>query len=180
MNRRDVLRVLSGAVVVPMLAPLSLETRLAIGRAIHGRLAGRALRSLDAHQNATITAIAEMIIPETDTPGATTVRVNEFIDLLVTEWYQAPERDELLAGIAAIDTRSQETRGASLVNLPAADQAALLESLDGAQGPDGSAEWAFARIKDLTIYGYFTSEVVMKDVIHYQVIPGRHDGCIHV
>lgn len=163
-----------------MLAPLSPETRLAIGRAIHGRLAGRALRSLDAHQNATVTAIAEMILPETDTSGATTVKVNEFIDVLLTEWYQAPERDEFLAGLAAIDARSREAHGAAFVNLAPPDQTALLQSLDGVEGRDGSAEQAFARLKDLTIYGYFTSERVMKDVIHTQVIPGRHDGCIPV
>lgn len=180
MNRREVLRILGGAAVFPMLAPLTPETRLAIGRAIHGRLAGRALRSLDTQQNATVTAIAELILPETDTPGATTVKVNEFIDVLLTEWYQASERDGLLGGLAAIDARSREAHGAAFVSLSSANQTALLQSLDGADGPDGSAEWAFARVKDLTIYGYFTSEVVMKDVIHTNVIPGRHDGCVPV
>jgi hypothetical protein len=47
-------------------------------------------------------------------------------------------------------------------------------------GAEGSAEDAFATLKDLTIYGYFTSEVVMKDVSHHEVIPGRFDGCIPV
>lgn len=65
------------------------------------------------------------------------------------------------------------------MNLAPPDQTALLQSLDGVEGLDGSAEQAFARLKDLTI-GYFTSERVMKDVIHTQVIPGRHDGCIPV
>jgi len=63
---------------------------------------------------------------------------------------------------------------------PRSDQTALLESLDGASGPAGSAEDAFATLKDLTVYGYFTSELVMKDVLRHPVIPGRHDGCVPV
>jgi gluconate 2-dehydrogenase subunit 3-like protein len=56
----------------------------------------------------------------------------------------------------------------------------MLQALDGAKGAEGSAEDAFATLKDLTIYGYFTSEIVMKDVSRHQVIPGRFDGCIPV
>lgn len=180
MNRREVLRILGSAAVVPVLAPFSPDTRLVIGRALHARLAGHALRTLDAQQNATVSRIADLIIPETDTPGAAAVKVNEFIDLLLTEWYAPEDRDRLFRGLADIDARSTQLRGARFAQLSAADQTAVLESLDGRDGDDGSAEDAFATLKELTLYGYFTSEVVMKDVIHYQVIPGRHDGCVPI
>jgi glucoside 3-dehydrogenase (cytochrome c) hitch-hiker subunit len=193
MNRREVLGILGRAAVVPMLAPLSPESRLAFGRALHARLgAGRDLRTLDAHQNATVTRIAELILPETDTPGATTVKVNEFIDLLLTEWYSAEDRDRLLAGLADIDVRSRQAYGAPFVEVSADQQTALLTSLDGERGDGGrrrreagepseaTAERAFARLKALTIYGYFTSEIVVRDVLHHKVIPGRDDGCVPV
>jgi hypothetical protein len=57
-------------------------------QAVHQQLPEQpVLRTLNPHQNATVTAISEIIIPQTDTPGAKAARVNEFIDLILTEWY---------------------------------------------------------------------------------------------
>jgi gluconate 2-dehydrogenase gamma chain len=178
MNRREVLRLLGGVAVAPMLAPVSPERFWDLGRTIHARLASRAGRSLDAHQLATVNHIAELILPETDTPGAVSVKVPEFIDLMLTEWSPAAERDRFLTGLADIDARSRRFYGGVFLDLRAPDQTAMLQALDGVTGAEGSAEDAFATLKDLTIYGYFTSEVVMKGVTHHEVIPGRFDGCI--
>jgi Gluconate 2-dehydrogenase subunit 3 len=166
--------------LAPMLAPIPPEGLWDLGRAIHARLAGRTGRSLDAHQLETVTHIAELILPETDTPGATSVRVPEFIDLIVTEWCPAAERDRLLKGLADIDARSRHILGGAFLELRPRDQQAMLQTLDGVKGAKGSAEDAFATLKELTIYGYFTSEVVMEKVNHYPVIPGRFDGCVPV
>jgi hypothetical protein len=45
------------------------------------------------------------------------------------------------------------------------------------KGERGSAEAEFGRLKSLVIYGYFTSERVVKDVTRNPIIPGRFDGC---
>jgi hypothetical protein len=180
MNRREVLQLLSGIAVAPMLLSPSPEGLWELGRVIHARLASRTGRSLDAHQMELVTHIAELILPETDTPGATSVKVPEFIDLMLTEWYPPTERERFLEGLADIDARGRRDHGGVFLDLRAADQNALLQALDGVKGAESSAENAFATVKQLTIYGYFTSEVVMKDVIHFQMIPGRFDGCIPV
>jgi hypothetical protein len=178
MHRREVLRLLGKVAVVPMLTPASPEEVWDLGRTIHGRLAGRTGRALDAHQLETVTRIAELILPETDTPGATSVKVPGFIDLMLAEWYPAAERERFLEGLADVDARSRRDYGGVFVDIRAADQGTLLQTLDGVKGAGGSAEDAFATAKELTIFGYFTSEVVMRDVTHHQVIPGRFDGCI--
>ena len=180
MNRREVLRLLGGAAAIPVLSSLSPASRLAFGRSLHARLAGEPLRSLNREDNALVTRIADLIIPETDTPGAVGVKVPAFIDLLLTQWYAPADRERLLAGLEAIDARSRAAHGARFVELTARDQAALLESLDGRDGAKGSAEDAFATLKDLTLYGYFTSEVVMRNVLKTPIIPGRDDGCVPV
>ena len=54
-----------------------------------------------------------MIIPETDTPGATSVKVPEFIDLILTEWASDDERAAFLAGLSDIDARAWPARSAS-------------------------------------------------------------------
>jgi hypothetical protein len=180
MNRREALHLLSGIAVSSMLLPSSPEALWELGQVIHARLASRTGHSLDAHQMDLVTHIAELILPETDTPGATSVKVPQFIDLMLTDWYPTTERDRFLAGLADIDARVRRNHGGVFLDLRAADQSALLQTLDGVKGAEGSAEDAFGTVKQLTIYGYFTSEAVMKDVIHYQVIPGRFDGCIPV
>jgi hypothetical protein len=69
---------------------------------------GYALRTLNPHQNATVVAMIDQIIPETDTPGAKGARVNEFIDVILTEWANDTERKNFLDGLAGVDKKSNE------------------------------------------------------------------------
>jgi hypothetical protein len=184
MNRRQVLGYLGAAALAPMLAPLSAERRLEVGRALHARLAGlggaRGGRALSAFQQATVAEISEIIIPETDTPGAKSVRVDEFVDLLLAEWYSPEERDQFLAGLAEIDARSAQRFGHPFLDLSGPDRLAMLESLDGRFGEPGSAEATFSRLKGLTVYGWCTSEAISTNVIKVPVVPGRWDPCVRV
>src|SRR5260370_39950585 len=68
--------------------------------------AGYAPRTLDAHQNDTVVAMIDQIIPATETPGAKGARVNEFLDVILTEWAHHQERRSFLSGLADVDTQS--------------------------------------------------------------------------
>ncbi len=185
MNRRDLLRLL-GTAAIPTLAGLTPEDLLALGRTLHARTAARgpsALRVLDDHQNATVVALAELIVPETDTPGARAARVNEFIDLLLAEWYTEDERARFLAGLAEVDTRSRAMFGTDFVTVTAAQQAAIVSGLDAEVtalrvANTDPGRLFFARMKYLTIYGYYTSEVGVTQELRYQMVPGRYDPCV--
>ena len=115
MERRDALKLLAGAAMLPLLS----RDTLAFFRELHEQLpATSALKTLNPHQDVTITTIAELIIPQTDTPGAKAARVNEFIDLILTEWYDEKERGRFLAGLADVDSRSQKMFGKNFVECP--------------------------------------------------------------
>src|SRR5437879_5187327 len=103
MDSRQALRLLATGAALH-LAPSKLFAALREARALVNTEA--ALRTLDSHQNATVAAIAEMILPRTDTPGATDVGVSAFIDLILTEWYDEEERTIFLNGLADVDTHS--------------------------------------------------------------------------
>jgi len=186
LSRRTVLGLLAGgAALVPGLALLAPDRRLALARTIHARLHGHsALRTLDAHQNDTITQIAELILPETDTPGATSVHVNVFIDLLLTESMLTADRDAVLTGLAAIDRESHRLHGQDFVMLSLAQQTEMLYTFDTAGTAttpySGSAPHAFAILKRLTLFGYFTSEPVMRNILHYEIIPTQHGACVTI
>src|SRR5256885_5182768 len=116
MNRRDMMRVLGGALALPLLAGLPAERLAALGRAAHRRARARAggFTVLDPHQAETVATIAEMIIPETDTPGARAAHVPEFIDLMLAEWFADDDRARFLAGLADVDERSRDRKSTRL------------------------------------------------------------------
>ena len=59
--------------------------------------------TLTGGQNDLVTSITELIIPETDTPGARAARVHEFIDRMLSDWYEDDERDHFQAELATVD-----------------------------------------------------------------------------
>jgi hypothetical protein len=178
MDRRDALRLLSAAAALPFL-PRDADAALTLGRTLHRRVNDVPFRTLDAAQQALVTDLTELIIPETDTPGAKSVKVAEFIDLLLTEWAPAEERAAVLAGLADIDARAAATGqggGPRFVALAPAQQAELLTALDAERREKSGAGFAFGRLKAMTVYGYFTSRVVDEQVLKTQLFFGRYRG----
>ncbi len=174
MDRRDLLRLLSASGALAFL-PADL---LATGRALHRTAAAGMLAALRADEAALIAAIGDIILPRTDTPGASDVNATGFIDRLLADWYPDAERIRFLTGLGDINARAVRQHGRPFLDLGEADRTALCTALDAVQGELDTAPGAFNRIKDLTIYGYFTSERVRNEVTHAVVIPGRFDGCL--
>ena len=106
--------------------------------------------------------------------------VPAFIYQMMAEWQTEAERQGVLDGLDDLDRRSRSAGGAPFVGLTAAQQASLLQAIDGIKGTAGTAEYAWSTIKDLAVYGYFTSEIVQTQVLQVKIIPGRFDGCIPV
>jgi hypothetical protein len=77
-----------------------------------------------------VTAISELIIPRTDTPGAADAGVNEFIDRIVASWYTSRERGDFMVGLARIDDMSQQRWDRDFVDLEESDQVTLLTELE--------------------------------------------------
>jgi hypothetical protein len=172
MHRRDLLRLLGATAALPFL-PRSAEAAIALGHQVHAGSETGA-KVLHADQMALLSAVCELIIPRTDTPGALDAHVPAFIDHMLAGWYPGAERDQLLTGFKAIDSAA----GGSFAKLGKDQQVALLTRLDSGKGDAGSAEWAVRRIKSLTVYGYFTSELVVKTVTKDPIMPGRFEGCV--
>lgn len=177
MKRRDALKLIAGAAAVPALYSHDL---FALGREIQQQLGSTSeLKTLNARQNATVTAIAEMIIPATDTPGAKGARVNEFIDLILSEWCAEADCRRFLEGVSQTDERSRKMFGKDFVNCNAQQQTELLTALDeevtrlreanvqerehaspAVQDSENPLEQNFFyQMKRLTLFGYYTSEV---------------------
>jgi len=180
LQRRDLLRLLGAVAATPALVGLTPEQLLALGRETHARAGGRGPSGLSPVTEETIALLAELILPETDTPGARSVGVPGFIYQMMAEWQIEAERQGVLDGLDDLDRRSRTAGGAPFSGLSADAQAALLKTIDGTKGQPGSAEYAWSTIKELAVYGYFTSATVQREVLRVQIIPGRFDGCIPI
>ncbi len=114
---------------------------------------------LDSHQNETVIALSELIIPETDTPGAKAANVNRYIDLMLHD-VDPDKGHEFIKGLGWLDGHAIGLHNSPFVTLAEPDQVAILESLDGSED-DELAEGAafFARMKRLTVEGYYTSRI---------------------
>lgn len=190
MERRDVLRLL-GTGLALQLAPRNRLAALQEARDVLGEKTG--LRTLDSHQNATVTAIADMIIPRTETPGAADVGVPQFIDLILTEWYSDEERDHFLNGLAGVDARTQSLFGKIFVHCSPQQRAEILKELGEQMTEEAEAIRDHPRpyrgslprpgnnfyymMRSLTLTGYYTSEEGATRELDFQVIPDHQDSC---
>jgi gluconate 2-dehydrogenase gamma chain len=127
-----------------------------------------------------VSRVAEVIIPRTDTPGATDVGVPSFIDLMLGEVYAKEDRDRYLAGLAEFDAaaRSQGQSGFAAVVKKFHD-AAVVEERRRPRGEDERPQRPFILMtKELTLLGFFTSQVGATQVLQYAAVPGSWHACI--
>jgi hypothetical protein len=142
-------------------------------------------RALTQSQNETVIALADVIIPETDTPGAAAVRVNEFVDLILADWFSEEERGRFLAGIEDVDARTRREFNRTFVACSPEQKIATVAALDAevdalrqTDAADGDpTEHFFYQMKRLTLTGFFTSEVGL-ELLGYEVVPGTFEGCV--
>jgi hypothetical protein len=191
MQRRDILKMLATGAVLPVFSsPLAAFFRGA--QAQTGP--GYKLRTLNPHQNATVVVMTDLIIPETDTPGAKGARVNEFIDVILTEWATPEERQNFLQGLAGVDKQSQELFGKDFVDATPVQQVTLLRAMDDfaaserGQKPEKHGNTVpefdtqlrgnfYDIFRGITLHGYYTSEIGFTQELKLQIIPGAQHGC---
>ena len=198
LGRRRALQVIGGAAALPFLpAELFANPHLAHIHLHPQQATGgepQPLAVLTEHQAATLDAIAERILPTTDTPGADDAGIPAFVDRLLEGWLPDPARDHLLAELDRFDARARERHpgAGGFVDLTESAQDELLtEAQDEALAQrDGRAfsrnvnrlheQPFFDLVKWLTLFGYYTSEAGMKSELGYRIVPGRWDPCVDI
>lgn len=140
---------------------------------------GQALQTLNAAQNRQVVMISEMIIPATDTPGAKAAKVHLFIDKMLTEWYSEEEKARFLKGLQEVDRRANNQYGQRFVDASEEQRTTLLTQLDEeAYNEEAEGTPFFRTMKELTLLGYYTSEIGMTEELQWIAAPGRYDGCV--
>jgi hypothetical protein len=143
--------------------------------------------SLSEDQLTAIAMLAELIIPETDTPGAIAAGVPAFIHQIVIDWYTPAEQQIFLDGLGELDAIAERHWSTTFRTLDSERRARVLSEMEppsegtpqtsASLSPGASGEAPFyVKLKELTVVGYYTSELAARTELDYQPVPGRYDG----
>lgn len=182
MNRREAVKaigLLLGTAITPSVAR-------AISAGYRAPAVGAPYRVLTQQQGELLAALTEIIIPATDTPGARAARVDAFIDGLLADVFTAEERERFLAGLADVDVRARAAHGVVFMEATPERQVTLMTAMqeEGKTAPPrarGRRERSeprpfFSWLKELTVVGYYTSEIGASQELKYVHVAGRYDG----
>ena len=139
---------------------------------------------LSEDQGILVSQVAEIIIPKTDTPGAKETGVPAFIDLMLKDAYSKEDQDRFLESLKAFDDECKKEYGDNFMELDIEKQTAFVKKVhDQAVATEKSTKPAPKRpfilmTKELTMLGFFTSEVGATQVLQYVAVPGSYKGCI--
>jgi hypothetical protein len=139
---------------------------------------------LSAENISFLDEVAETIIPATNTPGAKAAKVGAFMNTMVTDCYDENDQKIFVEGIAAIEKACDKLHGHGFMNASPEHRKEVLTAIDkeqkeyNASKKTGDPNHYFSLMKQLTLLGYFTSEVGATQALRYVAIPGKYEGCI--
>lgn len=126
--------------------------------------------------------VAETILPATSSPGAKEAGVGAFIPVMVKDCYTAEDQDVFVKGLAQIDEEAKKAYSKKFQELAADERTALLNTIDkeakeyqSSKEPEDPNHY-FHLFKQLTLLGFFTSELGATQALRYVQVPGRYDG----
>ena len=197
MKRREALN----RVAILMGGAVSAPTMMALLEGCSPSEKGSTPFSLSTDYQSLVAEIAEIIIPETDTPGAKEAGVGPFIETMIKDCYTNAQGVHFKKGLDQVEEKAQ-AMGGNFISLNLEQQTEILKAMEaaakeekqaisdvkevdaetGKEKDDGKAAKQvtpfFNLAKELTIFGYDTSEIGATMERDYIPIPGRFEGCI--
>jgi hypothetical protein len=173
MHRRTVLQIGVAATALPAILPAQERPH---PETVSQRSDAAAWKPqiFDDHQNQTVIALTELIIPATDTPGAKAANVNRYIDLMLADGPDS-ERARFLEGLSWLDSVAIQQHGRPFVKCTPADQTALLTEFESGTGPGHEF---FRLAKSMTAMIYYNTQIGYRELNKDGRVPASF-GCKH-
>jgi hypothetical protein len=156
----------------------------------------------NADHVAFLNEVADTILPTTSSPGAKAANVGQFMAVMVRDCYTPENQKTFLEGMSKLDDASKKKFSSKFLDLTPQQRTDLLTDLDKEQkafnldrnkqldadkaSHKGDANYKapelpqhyFRMIKELSLLGYFTSEIGATKALRYIAVPGHYDGCV--
>jgi len=156
----------------------------------------------DGNEKHYISHLVDIILPATDTPGGLEINLPQFIDMMSQDMLKPDEKNIFKEGSLVFSKRFTEKfqKDISTANreelarifgeyfdLEDAEESTILSrqnkninEIDPSEKESYKMYYCLIQIRKLSLFGYFTSEKIGKEVLNFDPIPGRYDGCIPV
>jgi hypothetical protein len=151
--------------------------------------------TFSADDIAFLNEVGEVIIPATNTPGAKEAKVGEFMSVMVRDCYDEKNQNIFMEGMRELQFKTSKAKiGKSFMEANTEERHNLISALDKEvkeeaarvadakkKDPNNKKEVSkhyFTMMKELTLTGFFTSEVGATKALRYVAIPGRYEGCV--
>lgn len=124
--------------------------------------------------------IGETIIPTTDTPGAKAAKIGEFMQMMVKDCYDADQQKSFIDGLNTLRKEFKGEKGTDFMEAGSEDRLAFLNGMQEKYKASGDDRQPIVinMLRDLTLLGYFTSEIGATQALRFVEAPGRFDPCI--
>jgi hypothetical protein len=172
MNRRDALK----SVVLMMGGTMIGATAILTGCSPERQIQGLNFSPEDL---AFLDEIGETIIPTTDTPGAKATKIGEFMVMMVKDCYDADQQKAFVDGLNGLSKEFKAEKGKDFMEASSEDRLAYLNAMQAKFKASGDERQPIVinMLRDLTVLGYFSSEIGATQALRYEEVPGRYDGC---
>ena len=186
MNRRDALArvalLMGGAVIGADYFLTACSSPQEKKEAKAGQKASADKPFLSQSQLQLLDEVGDTILPTTKTPGAKAAHVGSFMAVMVRDCYKPADQQVFLKGLTQLDADCKKQTAKAFLECDPAQRTAFLTKLDAEQKAftknqrkDDPSHY-FRMMKELTLLGYFTSEIGVTKALRYEPVPGRYDG----
>jgi hypothetical protein len=123
-------------------------------------------------QMMTLRHIAGVILPKTDTPSGAELDCHGFLDNQLAVCHSEQQQTNAKAIIDVIETHAMTVFSKSYHQLNPQQQTVILRDVEAMKGFDEDQKYQFKFVKSLIVFGYFTTEVGIKQALRYDPVPG--------
>ncbi|WP_210463294.1 gluconate 2-dehydrogenase subunit 3 family protein [Rufibacter roseolus] len=146
--------------------------------------AAKVNKMFDQDQVTFLDEVGETILPATSTPGAKAAKIGLFMANMVQDCYTPEDQKIFMKGISQVDEESKKKFDKKFMEASPQQRTQLLTQLDNEQKnhqknkKEEEPNHYFRMMKELTLLGFFTSEVGATQALRYLPVPGRYDACM--
>lgn len=149
-----------------------------LGRSAAAAVAGEPPAFFNDEQFELVEHIANVMIPETDTPGAQAVGVHHFIDLMLSEWASPERRQRYVEGLGNLGKKLRGEAGRTFASLDPQQQLDALIAVDADAFANPGSDPFYLELKKMVLFAYYSSETGATEELAYQRLTGIYEPCL--
>ena len=177
MNRREILKYTAMLTGTAICAPLTGIMLSGCSRQVKETPAAHSsLVFFNSKDFTLITQIMDVILPKTDSPSASEVKVNYILDNMFDQVYKSDYQQKFTKNFEHLKSF---LNAKNFDSLDRKEQETLLLSLEAlTENQRNEAYWAYIDLKQQTVAFYLSTEEIAENHLNYLPIPGEYKPCV--